>query len=190
MQIPHPQLVTIVDDFYADPQYVRDRAMHHNYVGPQTVQESRFNTGPIANRSVCDEDMRLLLVNNLTHVMRRPIQNISVEFRYSTENSRSKNVCHADGVDYAGIVYLSLPEFCQGGTSFFRNIPTNAYSVTGDRNQYDWAAKEDWELVYQAEMRFNRAVFYPGDLFHAVTKPFFGTGMNNARLTQNFFIRC
>ena len=186
--IPHAQLVTTIDNFYSDPAWVRERALAHSFVGPQTSQ-GRFNRGPIANRAECDEDMRELFIAQLSHKLPKPIQNIRVEFRYTTGASCSKNVCHADGVDYAGILYLTLPEFCQGGTSFYQHISTGEFvAQAAQRGCYDWANPDDWSLVYQARMQFNRVVFYPGDLFHSVTKPFFGNTMDNARLTQNFFI--
>ena len=57
-----------------------------------------------------------------------------------------------------------------------------------NNGQYDFRDSQAWEEIYRVHMIFNRLVFYPGELFHAVATPFFGDAIENARLTQNLFV--
>jgi hypothetical protein len=53
---------------------------------------------------------------------------------------------------------------------------------------YDLRDPQQWEIISEIEMTYNRLVMYPGQLFHAITPIFFGDSIENARLTQNVFI--
>ncbi|MDH5325309.1 MAG: 2OG-Fe(II) oxygenase [Gammaproteobacteria bacterium] len=115
------------------------------------------------------------------------IENNIFNFRYTLGSFTKRAVCHVDDTQFSAVMYLTLPEHCQGGTSIFRHIPTNSYSASCEEN-LDFTTAESWEEIHRVEMRFNRMVVYPGQLFHSVTPPFFGDSIENARLSQTMFI--
>ena len=114
---------------------------------------------------------------------------VSVLFRYTLANAQKKVFCHVDGCSNAGIVYLTLPEHCAGGTTIYRHNPTGDEIYNkANRELYDFNDPEQWEVLREVEMAYNRLVMYPGQLFHAITPVFFGDRIENARLTQNVFL--
>src|SRR3546814_8877771 len=54
------------------------------------------------------------------------------KFRITLAGDVGRAKVHVDSSHWSGILYLSRPEDCQGGTAFFRHIPTNT-----ERAPYD-----------------------------------------------------
>jgi len=184
--LPHSQLVRIVDGFYEEPESIRALALSQEYVVPPSQSDARVE-GPIARRSPCPEEIRAKTLAKLRVWVPNEIEHFVAEFRYTFKGTIKRQVCHADGVHFAGIVYLTPQNLCQGGTVFFRHRPTGDI-IRQTNKRYDFRNADEWEEVYRAEMAFNRLVFYPGDIFHAVATPYFGDSIQNARLTQNLFV--
>ena len=179
--------VLIVDDFFSDPDTVRAQALTRQYREPPP------DTPRIAVTSVCSEreaqNLFSLLQPHVRDEPGNPVVGLRVLYRYSLANANKKVFCHVDGCSYAGIVYLSRPEDCAGGTSIYRHRPTGDEIYKRENRQlYDFRNPEQWEVLAEIEMRYNRLVMYPGQLFHAITPVFFGDRIENARLTQNVFI--
>lgn len=117
-------------------------------------------------------------------------------YQYTTAADRTW--IHADGWNHwAGVVYLTPDAPVTGGTGIFRHKPTGHYSVPrlsdGSRNETlmdlinsDAQDYTKWDLVDVVGNKYNRAVFYKGDLFHA-SLDYFGRSLYNARLFQTFF---
>jgi hypothetical protein len=183
------KLIGAIDDFVDNPMALRQEALQLAYAEPpsQLKQDAR---GPIARYSRVPLPTREYIVQRVQQHLPGAIDSIKVEYRYVHAGTIKKQTCHADGCDYAGVVHLTLPEHCQGGTWFFRHRPTG--HIFHDRtlsNQPDYADSRLWERYYEAPLRFNRLTFYPGDLFHAIATPYFGDRVENARLSMTFFVR-
>ncbi len=110
------------------------------------------------------------------------------------------------------MLYLSLPEHCEGGTSFWHHRETGwerrpppaalagqSYESFRDfergwishgpvRGFADLRALRDthWDCVLEVPMRFNRLVVYRSDFFHAIDR-LFGDRPENARLVPLFY---
>ena len=112
---------------------------------------------------------------------------------------------HVDGNCYwSGIVYLSLPEDCRGGTEFYRHkelgtdrapiydsevVQYGARSCarfTQELIERDSNDPSKWEHVMTVPMRFNRCVLFRPWFWHTPGKSF-GDRKENARLIQMFF---
>lgn len=108
-----------------------------------------------------------------------------------------QTIPHIDPVQVAGLIYLTPPEDCFGGTSFYRHRFTGVESLParpGDdyvskMNQFGyqdinkWAeylltrenpeaeyisdSTEEWEMTDLVEMKFNRLLIYNGKVFHS-----------------------
>ena len=179
--------VVIKDDFYAQPDDIRKLALSKSYNEPPA------DTPRLAVTAICDERetmaMSDLLKPYIPQIKNNNVVGINILFRYTLANAQKKVFCHVDGCSYAGLLYLSKPEDCAGGTTIYR------HKATGDeiydkahRHLYNFKDATQWEIISEVEMVYNRLVMYPGQLFHAITPVFFGDTIDNARLTPNVFI--
>lgn len=179
--------VIVKDDFYSDPEKVRNLALSKPY------QQPPAGTPRLAVTAICDDAeakaMWDLLQPLVPKIEGNDVVGLQVLFRYTLATAQKKIFCHVDGCSNAGIVYLSKPEHCAGGTSIYRHKPTGDEIYDKEHRQlYDFTDPSQWELLQQVEMVYNRLVMYPGQLFHAITPVFFGNSIENARLTQNVFV--
>lgn len=179
--------LVIKDDFYPDPDAVRELALGKTYAEPPA------GTPRLAVTAICNETESKAMYERLAPFLPRaeanPVVGVNILFRYTLANAQKKIFCHVDGCSGAGIVYLSKPEDCAGGTTIYRHKATGDEIYNKQHRQlYDFRNPEQWEVIEEVEMAYNRLVMYPGQLFHAITPVFFGDRIDNARLTQNVFI--
>ena len=179
--------VVIQDDFYSDPEKIRNLALTRSYQRPPG------NTPRLAVTSVCDEtearSMFDLLHPFLPEIDGNRVVGVNVLFRYTLAGTIKKIFCHVDGCSNAGLVYLSRPEDCAGGTTIYRHKATgDEIYDKANRHLYDFTDADQWQIITEIDMVYNRLVMYPGQLFHAITPVFFGDSIENSRLTQNVFI--
>jgi hypothetical protein len=111
---------------------------------------------------------------------------------------------HVDTAHWSGILYLSRPEDCRGGTEFFRHLPTGTERAPFDDEEarahgYP-AAKEmvarilerdtvddsKWEMTMRVPMRFNRLILLRPWLWHTAGEAF-GDSLENGRLVYLMF---
>ncbi|MFL6727468.1 MAG: DUF6445 family protein [Sphingomicrobium sp.] len=114
---------------------------------------------------------------------------------------------HIDQSHWSGILYLSRPEDCRGGTEFYRHIRTGTDRVPMDTEslkaigystyeelQHDILDKDaldrsKWELTMTVPMRFNRLILLQPHYWHT-SGPGFGDSLENGRLVYlMFFLR-
>ena len=187
----YEELITVVDNFFTHPLKLRNQALSLTYTTPVSQLEPNA-VGPIAEQTPCPPDVMKTALSILSPIISNVSNNIKngwIEYRYVHAKTIKKTICHADMTDLAGVVYLTLPEHCQGGTVFFRHKPTGDYWFHPEREHLYFFDKEgDWEETYRSEMLFNRLVFYPGCLFHAIGTPYFGDTIQNSRLTLTLFL--
>ncbi len=179
--------VVIKDDFYKNPDDIRNLALKKSY------REPPAGTSQLAVTAICNELESKAMFNRLQPFLPEEKDNriirANVLFRYTLAEINKKVFCHVDGCSYAGILYLTKPEHCAGGTTIYRHKPTGDEIYRKEnRKLYDFQDPSQWEIIKEMEMVYNRLVMYPGQLFHAITPVFFGDDITNSRLTQNVFI--
>jgi uncharacterized protein DUF6445 len=194
--------VYVVDDFYAEPDKVRDFALRsdfasagkYNYPGWQSMRALTANSLADAFSEVIGEQ-----------VVPEPDRYTWGGFRLITVSTGAMTKVHADtAVDWAAMVYLTPGIDDAAGTGFFRHKetglfgpPTDAQARAlgyADANEFeeqvarrDMADLAKWELVSHVHPQYNRLVIFRGcTQYHA---PLAGSGSNagDGRLTQNFF---
>jgi hypothetical protein len=194
----------IIDDFYDDPHVVRDAALHTDYARFEDQQNyPGDNSAEAFEMEGLDE-----FVSGLVHepVMGTP-GTAHCRFRIATagSESRARLRMHVDGENYwSGIVYLSLPEHCRGGTEFYRHkelgsdrapiydnevVQYGAESCarfTRDLIRRDSNDASKWEYLMTVPMRFNRCVLFRPWFWHTSGESFGDRG-ENARMIQVFF---
>ncbi len=194
----------IIDDFYDDPHTVRNAALHTDYA--RSVGGANYpgdNSADVFEVGGLNE-----LVSNM---VREPLMGTPgsghCRFRIATAGaeSRARARMHVDGQSYwSGIVYLSLPEDCRGGTEFYRHkelgtdrapIYDSEVAHLGDQSCAQFTQRiilrdsndpSKWEHLMTVPMRFNRCVLFRPWFWHTSGESFGDRG-ENARLIQLFF---
>lgn len=113
---------------------------------------------------------------------------------------------HIDPSQLSGILYLSRPEDCRGGTEFYRHIRTGTDRLPMDIKslnaigyssyevlQHDILDKDaldrsKWERTMTVPMRFNRLVLLQPHYWHT-SGPGFGDSVENGRLIYVMFFK-
>lgn len=200
----------IIDDFYNDPDHIRQMALsmptvHHqaNYAGVMTTEAfATVNHKEVFERLTGDQN--LLLGTNLCG-----------KFRFTLATDTWKQHIHFDpgmGQIWAGVVYLSLPKDYEAvqtadhscGTKFWRHNRTGlqSFPLTKEAQiQYGWPDTDTmktfldtegldeslWTLTFNVPMQYNRLVLFRPWLFHS-PGAIFGDCRENCRLIQTFFL--
>ena len=196
--------ILIIDDFYDDPQAVRNAALHTDYA--RQVDGANY---PGDNSAEAFEVQGLNeVVSNVVH---EPLVGTPgsghCRFRIATAGaeSRARARMHVDGQSYwSGIVYLTLPEHCRGGTEFYRHkelgtdrapIYDHEVAALGKQScaqftqeiiRRDGKDPSKWEHLMTVPMQFNRCVLFRPWFWHTSGESFGDCG-ENARLIQLFF---
>lgn len=195
--------LVIVDDFYNDPLPLRRAALALDYpevAGPRTFP-GRTSARPILPQGF-DQAIAGLVGERL--VPPASANAFHGHFRLTQAGESGRYHVHVDpsGLAWVGVIYLSLPEHCAGGTAFFRHralgldrTPTQQAELERvgvpsipallQRDGPDAAA---WEHLMTVPMRFNRAIFYRPWLWHSAG-PGFGARPEEARLIQLVALR-
>jgi len=191
----------IIDDFLDNAMELREIASRMEYPLPSGATNY---PGRNANRRI--------LIDGLDNTISRLVGEQLVptpgtshgKFRLTLASDTGKAAVHIDSSHWSGILYLSLPEHCQGGTDFYRHRPSGLdhapyeekhltacglsdFSEVGEKlllTDTNDAAK--WEHVMTVPMRFNRLVLFRPWLYHNAGSGF-GDSFGNGRLIYPLF---
>ena len=194
----------ILDDFYADAHMVRQQALNLDY--PDRRGEQNF-PGRNSRQKLQPPGLENLISEITGERLAPSGQNAHGHCRAAMagDDERRRYYVHIDpGVVWSGILYLTLPEHCRGGTEFYRHIETDSdraplfpdelrtagaqtYWEAGDRIvQRDSNDLSKWELTMTVPMRFNRLILLRPWLWHTAGISF-GDSLENCRLVHLFF---
>ena len=182
----------VADNFYKDVEKVREFA---NSL-PYTKSSYICNSSP-GRRVRLELDIREIQKIALGLLKIPNWLAIDIEPRVIFNKMRSNDVLKAEqtnphidapkgytaGFNCAMVLYLNTPEECRGGTGFYKHKGTGLIQV---RNKYESTvfhkyfkgkainfgrfmneSNEEWELIDLIEMKSNRAIFYPSNVFHS-----------------------
>jgi len=191
--------ILICDNFLADAHAFRQLALEAQYL---SAKDDQYYPG----RNSAQRYIIPGLDQHVSRVAGQPLTSRTggkhATFRLCFEGERGKGGVHIDRCHWSGIIYLSLPEHCRGGTDFFRhretgqtrapvyeedwrhwNVPRDRF---GDALRSQTNEPSSWELVQHVEMKFNRLVLFRPWLFHNAG-PGFGDKPDNGRLIYLLF---
>ncbi len=191
----------IVDDFLDNPHELRAAALRLDYPDIRGYFPGRNSLQRVTVTGLDAEVSRLVgeplvpLVEGNSHA----------KFRITLADDVGRGDVHIDPQAlWSGILYLSLPEHCEGGTDFFRHkrtgterAPLNHQELaelgyeTYDEMMEKMVVPESkdrskWEHVMRVPMRFNRLVLLRPWLWHTAG-PGFGDCLENGRLVYLMF---
>ncbi|WP_298915021.1 DUF6445 family protein [uncultured Algimonas sp.] len=191
----------IIDDFLSNPLDVRKQALQLDYDPalkkgnyPGLLSASPLGVEPI--EQTVSEVMGIDLVNapGTSHG----------HCRLTLAGEKGRSGVHVDPCYYSGILYLSLPEHCRGGTDFFRHRRTGLEAVPATTTKLmasgysdpnlliedvvnkDTKQPSKWERTLRAPMRFNRLILFNPWMFHN-SGPGFGRTPETGRLVCLLF---
>jgi hypothetical protein len=191
----------ILDDFLSDPLAARRAALALDYDASfkRGNYPGHISTTPLAIQGL---DARI------SDILRAPVEpapgTSHNHCRITLKGDKGRSGVHIDPAFYSGILYLSLPEYCKGGTEFFRHkrtglerVPNDPVEVTKagypdinmlieDVVNRDTMNKAKWERTMLIPMRFNRLILFSPWLFHN-SGAAFGTSPENGRLVHLMF---
>lgn len=195
-----PTSMVVVDDFLDNAQQLREGALRLTYpeqdgAFPGRNSLQRINLEGLVERAsrLVDEPLELL----------SPLQS-HAKCRITLAADKGRAKVHVDKSHWSGILYLSRPEDCRGGTEFFRHCRTGTdhwplnhdellamgfsslEEVQREIIEKDSNDDSKWELTMQVPMRFNRLVLLRPWLWHTAG-PAFGDRIENGRLIYLMF---
>jgi len=193
----------IVDDFLANPYDVRRQALDLNY----DLAFKKGNYPGLLSSKPLNTDSLNKAVSKILNLSLKTAKGTSHGYcRLTQAGDKGVTGVHVDPCYYSGILYLSEPEHCKGGTDFFRHKRTGLERVpqsqlelmkTGysDPNHLiedvinkDSTKPAKWERTMRAPMRFNRLILFNPMMFHNAA-PAFGRDKDSARLVCLLFFQ-
>jgi len=187
----------IVDNFYEDPDAVRDFALKQKFfpgegaVGSRTRKQFFFK----GVKESFEEIMGKKILEEGDHSWYWP----GINGRFQWSPAGTERVYHCDEQQYAAMVYLTPDAPPETGTNFFR------HKETGKRHNLDidWASGEGakvfpgdtfldktrYETVDSIGNVYNRLVIFDGGMIHSASE-YFGSKIENSRLHHMFFFNC
>jgi hypothetical protein len=197
-----PTSLIIVDDFLgpADAKGLREAGLGLTYPEQQGAFPGRTSAQRMEIGGL-DEAVSRLVGEPLKPM---PPTQSHAKFRITLAGDVGRAKVHVDSSHWSGILYLSRPEDCRGGTEFFRHIPTNTERAPYDdaelaamgytsrhemfRDVIDRDGTDDskWEMTMRVPMRFNRLVLLRPWLWHTAGEAF-GDRPENGRLVYLMF---
>lgn len=204
--------ITIIDDFYPQPDIIRNFALSQNF-------ESSENGGWPGKRTkdidLLDLDLYNFFVKSIMNVF-YPMEfeygcNLETSFQLiecrdkDQYSSRNRGWIHHDAVVFGGVVYLTKDPEPDTGTSIYRpkyghhqhkqewveakgeDYSREGKNITPERHKEIMNEQYDrFEESVAIENVYNRCVLFGGNVMHAA-KTFGTRSGKDARLTQVFF---
>lgn len=197
-----PTSLIIVDEFLSPRDALELRRVGLGLTYPEQL-------GAFPGRNSLERIEIASLAQVASKLVGEPLQPISPlqshgKFRLTLAADQGRAKVHIDEAYWSGILYLSLPEHCRGGTEFFRHRPTDTerapidphelaamgFSSYADMHRQiieaDSVDDSKWERTMQVPMRFNRLVLLRPWLWHTAGEAF-GDCKENARLVYLMF---
>jgi hypothetical protein len=187
--------VIVVDNFYDDPDLVRDFAMNGLAFSP-----SKYHKGERATDRFILNGTKA----KLEKIIGREIYNWNYEgyangiFQFCTADQAL--VYHVDTQMYAGVVYLTPDAPVTAGTAFYkskvnghrsfdstqRSSKEYVEAFKGNSNEMNFYDSSNFELVDVVGNVYNRLVLFNASQIHAATQ-YFGDSIENSRFFHMFF---
>ncbi len=190
----------VVDDFLTTADAVRAGALKLTYPDLQGAFPGRNSLERIEMGGLAAHVSQL--TGERLQPMSPPGSHAKCRITLASDTGRGK--VHVDPGYWSGILYLSRPEDCRGGTDFFRHRRTNTdrrpmtpdevaamgYASYEESHQdiieRDGLDDSAWECTMTVPMRFNRLVLLRPWLWHTAG-PGFGDTLQNGRLVYLMF---
>jgi hypothetical protein len=183
----------IVDDFYKDPDMVRNYAINN-----LNFESSGYHKGQRTNESFILDGTKEIF----EEILGKPIYNWNhpnyANGRFQFCTSQDAIVYHTDTQNYAAMVYLTPNAPLDTGTSTYKSKITGATKIhtnegqlyedtfKGISDKLNFYDKTTYDVVDSIANVYNRLVMFNSKSIHAATS-YFGDTINNSRFFHIFF---
>jgi len=171
------QTMLLIDDFFANPMEVREKALAFTY--PPTHANDQYG-GRTSIKTLLPPDSDQGFSQFLREPLRGREDTAHGRCRISFQDTERRGEIYVDlGCAWSGVVYLTLDEHCQGGTEFFRHKrygtdrapfsdeeARSVYSIESVDDVYEQVIRQggrdlsQWEHIQTVPMRFNQAIYF------------------------------
>lgn len=197
----------VIDNYYPNPLEIREHALSLNYA---TKPFASYPGGEAFSTDYNWEEIRKDLRQHIDEEVDQPCPKnppfLQGKFRLAiaADEKTREDLVHEDIQRWSAIVYLSLNNYCEGGVAFYRHKKTKALHSSPEwfaevfPNLKELSREEritvlrkefkdpnNWEMIGQIAMQFNRVALVMGHCFHGSTGVF-GDQPSAGRLTQHF----
>ncbi|MEL7110116.1 MAG: DUF6445 family protein [Pseudomonadota bacterium] len=192
----------VIDDFLDNPLAAREQALKLGY--PTGTQRGNY-AGTTSERPLKISQVSESVSKRVNYRLKGADGTLHMHTRLTLRGDKGRTGVHIDPCYYSGILYLSLPEHCKGGTDFYEHRKTkldrvpnrpadlmaagypsvNAF-VEGVVNKDTFRA-ERWTRAMRIPARFNRLILFSPWMFHNAG-PGFGTSLQDGRLVCLLFL--
>ncbi|MFF0001555.1 DUF6445 family protein [Streptomyces avermitilis] len=194
--------VIIVDGFYPKPDVIRERVLQSEYADIASTRYPGYQTRLNIENEAIRRTFETLIGARIQVDRSRFTWG---GFRFITGDSGRHTRVHADvNIDWAAMVYLTPNADLAAGTGFFKHKATGVERPPTDRearalgftDAYEFEQKviapddqdlSKWELTTTIAPVYNRLILFRGCEFYHAPLAGQGDGLDNSRLTHNFF---
>lgn len=195
----HTSLI-VVDDFFDHVDELRRTALQMTYPDLQGAFPGRNSLERVNIPGLVEQVSRL--TGEPLRAMDPPGSHAKCRITLAADVGKAK--VHIDPSYWSGILYLSRPQDCRGGTDLFRHIPTNSeraplndaelaamgYASNAEMHrdiiERDSVDDSKWERTMRIPMRYNRLVLLRPWLWHTAGEGF-GSSLEDGRLVYLMF---
>jgi len=195
-----PTSMIIVDDFLDNAQALREASLRLTYPPQEGMFPGRNSVERINIEGLAQQISRL--VGEPLEAMPPPQSHAKSRITLAADKGKAK--VHVDAAHWSGILYLSRPQDCRGGTEFFRHRATrtdrapyddreaavlgfaSAKRMVDEILEADGTDDSKWEMTQRVPMRFNRLLLLRPWLWHTAGETF-GDSLENGRLVYLMF---
>jgi hypothetical protein len=197
----HSLDLIIIDNFYENPDEVRNFALLHEFNRRGNFPGYRTHRTFASNELY--ENIKFYINNigyNIIHFSTEDFTDGNCTFTVSIENNTCKSYIHYDedesfnednGICISGVIYLTPNAPFDSGTIFYEFDYENNKNITNineHMNEYTFDTAK-WKKKDIIGNVYNRMILFNSRRHHSINK-LFGTNKYNGRLTQNFFFVC
>jgi hypothetical protein len=194
--------IIIVDDFYANPDPIREHALKSEYANITPTDYPGFASRLRLDSGALQRQIGSLIGADLNVDKSRFTWG---GFRFITADTGSRPIVHCDtAADWAGMVYLTRDMPAEVGTALYRHKATGFYGPPSDREaraigfadasefddkviRNDKADLSKWEEVASIAPAYNRLILFRGGEAYHAPKGGHGDSPETSRLTHIFF---
>ena len=198
--------VAIIENFYENPDAIREFALKQEYTYCHERKNVEYVYPGSRTKDIYDLDPELQskIIQKLVSVFHNSEYDymrwgISTNFQ-SVTKEYAEGVIHTDtNTIFAGVLFLSPNAPLDAGTSLYRKGPLfdeGKYKAALALNEREFregkivmntAHHDMFEEIVRVNNVYNTLIVYEGRHFHSANK-FFGSNIENSRLTQVFFV--
>jgi hypothetical protein len=201
------QSIIVIDDFYDDPDSIRDLALSLNYHPKPGATYPGLEAVAVGHDwSATRQRLRAYIDEPCDAPCPKKPEFPQGKFRLAVaaDAAERPDMVHVDMQRWSGVVYLSRSEDCRDGLALYRHRPTSSVFWPGEwlQKHYGYLFKLPppilkrelmkllrdtslFEKIGVIPMDHNRAILLMAQVLHG-TGEVFGTDKFSGRLTQHF----